>query len=87
MVDVLLRAGANPARTHPEGETPLLAASRSGSVATVRLLLARGVDVNAAESFQKTTPLMWAAAEGHRDVVDLLLEAGADPNGRRTSRR
>ena len=46
----------------------------------MRLLLARGVDVNAAEAFQKTTALMWAAAEGHIDVVDLLLEAGADPN-------
>ena len=46
----------------------------------MRLLLARGVDVNAAEKFQKTTALMWAAAEGHIDVVDLLLEAGADVN-------
>ena len=45
----------------------------------MRLLLARGVDVNAAEKFQQTTALMWAAAEGHVDVVDLLLEAGADP--------
>ena len=32
MVDLLLRAGANPSRAHPEGETPLLAAARSGSV-------------------------------------------------------
>ena len=73
-------SGANPSRAHPEGETPLLAAARSGSVPTVRLLLARGVDVNAAETFQKTTALMWAAAEGHIEVVDLLIEAGADVN-------
>jgi uncharacterized protein len=87
MVDLLLRAGANPSKAHPEGETPLLAASRTGSVPTVRHLIARDVDVNAAEGFQQTTPLMWAAAEGHRDVVALLLEAGADPNrqGRVTS--
>ena len=57
-----------------------MAAARAGSVPAVRLLLARGVDVNAAEKFQKTTALMWAAAEGHVDVVDLLLKAGADPN-------
>jgi ankyrin repeat protein len=57
-----------------------MAASRSGSVPAVRLLLARGVQVNTAESFQKTTALMWAAAEGHIDVVDVLIEAGADPN-------
>jgi ankyrin repeat protein len=80
MVDLLLRSGANPAKAHPEGETPLLAAARSGSVDTVRLLLARGVDVNHAETFQNTTALMWAAAEGHIDVVDLLIEAGADLN-------
>jgi ankyrin repeat protein len=80
MVDLLLRAGANPSRAHPEGETPLLAAARAGSVPAVRHLLARGVDVNHAESFQNTTALMWAAAEGHIDVVDVLIEAGADPN-------
>ena len=36
MVDLLLQAGANPARAHPEGETPLMAAARSGSVPAVR---------------------------------------------------
>jgi ankyrin repeat protein len=78
MVDLLLRSGANPSLAHPEGETPLMAAARAGSVPAVRALVSRGADVNAAESFQKTTALMWAAAEGHIDVVDLLLEAGAD---------
>jgi ankyrin repeat protein len=80
MVDLLLRSGANPSKAHPEGETPLMAASRSGSVPTVRLLLTRGVDVNAAEKVQNTTPVMWAAAEGHIDVIDVLIEAGADLN-------
>ena len=64
----------------PAGETPLMAAARSGSVPAVTLLLDRTVDVNAADTFQKTTALMWAAVEGHADVVDLLLKAGADPN-------
>jgi ankyrin repeat protein len=49
-------------------------------VPAVRLLLARGVDVNAAETYQQTTALMWAAAENHLDIVDLLIEAGADVN-------
>ncbi len=80
MMSVLLKAGADPTRTHPAGETPLMAASRSGSVRAVQLLLEQRVDVNAAETVQKTTALMWASAEGHTDVVDLLLAAGADPN-------
>jgi ankyrin repeat protein len=80
MIELLLQSGANASLAHLEGETPLLAAARAGSVPSVRLLLARGVDVNAAETYQKTTALMWAAAEGHLDVVDVLLEAGADVN-------
>ena len=52
----------------------------------MRLLLTRGVDVNAAEKVQNTTPVMWATS-GHIDVVDVLIEAGADPIGRDTSRR
>jgi uncharacterized protein len=79
-MDALLKAGADPSLAHPEGETPLMAASRSGHVDAVRLLLARNVDVNAADHYQEETALMWAAAEGHTDIVSVLLEAGADPN-------
>ena len=57
-----------------------MAASRSGSVPAVRLLLEGKVDVNASEPVQKTTALMWAATEGHADVADVLLAAGADPD-------
>jgi ankyrin repeat protein len=87
MMGLLIKAGADPARAHRDGETPLMAAARSGSVPAVRLLLDRKVDVNAAESVQKTTALMRAAAEGHGEVVSVLLKAGADPNlqGRITS--
>ena len=80
MMAALLKAGADPARGLPAGETPLAAAARAGSVPAVKLLLERTVDLNAADTVQKTTPLMWAAVEGHTDVVDLLLKAGADPN-------
>src|SRR5678815_5511372 len=80
MVEILLKAGADPKHAHTEGETPLMAASRAGSVPAVRLLLDRGADPNAADAFQQETALMWASAEGHVDVVDVLLNAGADPN-------
>ena len=82
IMDALLKAGADPSMSHPEGETPLMAASRSGHLDAVRLLLARKVDVNAADKYQEQTALMWGAAEGHGDVVSALLDAGADPNRR-----
>ena len=55
-----------------------MTAARTGSVAAVRALLARGADVNAKEQLRGQTALMWAAAENHTDVVRALVEAGAD---------
>ena len=70
----------NATRWHAEGETPLMAAARTGHVDAVQLLLAHGSFVNAADPFQEETALMWASAEGHLEVVKALLAAGADPN-------
>ena len=69
----------------------------------VKLLLARGVDVNAKEAGRGQTALMWAASEGsHAEVVQALVEQrrryqGCGPTGgftpflfavqRRTTRR
>ena len=80
MIELLIEAGADATLAHPEGETPLMAASRTGRVEALELLLAAGADVNATDSFQEQTALMWAATDGHLDAVDVLLEAGADPN-------
>jgi ankyrin repeat protein len=76
----LLEGGADIAAATREGETPLMAAARTGRVEAVSLLLERGSDPNATESYQGQTALMWAAAEGHANVVALLLDSGADPN-------
>jgi ankyrin repeat protein len=57
-----------------------MAASRTGRVDAVKLLLSSGSFVNAADPFQEETALMWASAEGHVEVVKALLAAGADPN-------
>ena len=54
----------------------------TGAAAAVKMLLARGAAVNAAEPSQRQTALMWAAAERHADVVGLLVEAGADLRAR-----
>jgi ankyrin repeat protein len=56
-------------------------ASRTGSVAAMKVLAGHGADVNAKED-HGTTPLMWAAAEGHPDAVKLLIELGADVSAR-----
>jgi uncharacterized protein len=77
---VLLDHGADVARAVRDGETPLMAAARSGNQEAVQLLLERGSDPNAAETLGGQTALMWAAAEGHLEIVNALLGAGADPN-------
>ena len=61
------------------GFSPLLFAARGGELASARLLVAAGADVNA------TTPdgagaLAIAALSGHGAVGAFLLESGADPN-------
>ncbi len=62
----------------PGGFTPLMFAARSGDIATVRLLLDAGADIDAATD-EYGTPLVIAAASGHEDLALDLLAAGADP--------
>ena len=60
------------------GNAPLHYAAQAGHLAMVELLLARGADVNARNSFQQT-PLHFAASWNESSVVHRLLECGADP--------
>jgi ankyrin repeat protein len=82
MLDLLLKAGADPNAAQSEGETALMTAARTGVAAAVKTLLAYGADVNATESWRGQTALMWAAAEGHAEAIQELLEAGAQVNAR-----
>ena len=50
----------------------------TGNADAVRVLIARGADVNAKEPSQNQDALMWAASERHPNVVRLLVEAGAN---------
>jgi ankyrin repeat protein len=66
------------------GRTPLLiAASRRGSGAVVRLLLERGADpaVKCASYFGEMTPLDYAALAGDEEAVRTLAGRGARRNG------
>ena len=61
------------------GFTPLLFAARGGDVASARLLVAAGADVNEAAP-DGASALAIAALSGNGAVAALLLDAGADPN-------
>jgi ankyrin repeat protein len=61
------------------GDTPLLFAARSGDLASARLLVASGADVNEADAWGVSTVVL-AAHSGFTALVEFLLERGADPN-------
>ena len=61
------------------GFTPLLFAARVGDLASARLLVAAGADVNEATP-DGASALAVAALSGHGAVGALLLDHGADPN-------
>ena len=61
------------------GYTPLLFAARVGDLASAKLLVAAGADVNDQPPYG-TSATVVAAHSGHRDVAAYLLEQGADPN-------
>ncbi|HYZ84792.1 MAG TPA: ankyrin repeat domain-containing protein, partial [Bryobacteraceae bacterium] len=69
--------GADANATMNGGESVLMLAARSGNVEAVKVLLARGANLNSRERLGQTA-LMWAAAEGHTAVVRALIDAGAD---------
>ncbi len=77
LAKVLLDAGADVDRGGQQGWSPLIAASRHGTLDSVRLLLARGatvdkVDVHGLRAVHR------AAMGRHKAVADALIAAGAE---------
>src|SRR5262245_11169898 len=67
-------------RAIPHGnDTPLLFAARVGDLASAKLLVGAGANVNDADAWG-ITPTVLAAHSGFTDLVEFLLEKGADPN-------
>ncbi len=56
--------------------TPLMVAAANGQPDVLRVLLARGADIEADDFFGRTA-IVYAAANGHADCVRLLLTAGS----------
>ena len=79
MVELLVRKGAEPDGGRPDGTTPLHMAVLCNHPETVKVLLANGAKVNAADDLGLTA-LHYAAGAPFEDptVTDLLLAAGAD---------
>ena len=85
--DVWSQVMAVPPHARPEnsreiphgGNTALMFAARAGDVASAKLLVAAGADVDDADAWG-VSALALAAHAGHRDVAEWLLGAGADPN-------
>ena len=85
IAQLLLDYGVNPNVENALGETPLHKvsqgeySSQEHGVGIARLLLERGVDVDARCKFYSTA-LHYAALRGNSDIVQLLLEHDANPN-------
>ncbi|KAI1073287.1 hypothetical protein LB507_010815 [Fusarium sp. FIESC RH6] len=64
----------------PETCTDLIMASYIGLPVIVKLLLDKGAEIEARDSYNLEPPLLWAVWAGHEDVAKLLLERGANAN-------
>ena len=61
------------------GDTPLMFAARVGDLASARLLVAAGANVNDADAWTISAATL-AAHSGFADLLEFLLERGADPD-------
>jgi len=73
-------SGADRNFKTPDGETPLMAAARSGKVDAAKTLLAAGADINAKETWGGQSAIMWAAAQSQADMVKFLASKDANLN-------
>ena len=62
-------------------KTPLSLATREGHKEIVKLLIAKGADVNVKDK-REQTPLHAAAFGGHKEIAELLIANGGDVNAR-----
>jgi ankyrin repeat protein len=73
-----LDSGVDPDESDDNGSTPLMAASRFGYIGIAELLIEKGADINAQNSWGWTA--LQQACNGKIDVIKYLLSKGANPN-------
>ena len=79
ITELLISSGGDVSEPTPEGSVPpivLAAYTEFGDTSIARLMLERGVDVNAANVHQETA-LTWARRRSHEDLIEILRKAGA----------
>jgi ankyrin repeat protein len=69
----------DPARLPNRVDKPLAFAAAYGNVDIVKMILARGADINGQVAYGDV-PLIKAAEHGNRDIIVYLVEQGADVN-------
>jgi FOG: Ankyrin repeat len=73
----LVKAGANVEAKANNGGTPLILASTSGHLTTVKFLVEEGhANVEAKDKEDGYTPLIWASGNGDLTTVKFLVEEG-----------
>jgi cytohesin len=85
LVDLLIKAKANPKAANREGATPLWLASVNGDAPIVAALLNAGADANEKLPLGRT-PLMEASRTGNVEAMKVLLDHGAAVNAKETLR-
>ncbi len=56
----------------------LIEAAKEGNLDRIKLLIAKGADINTTDS-RGGTPLHWAVYYGNKEIVNFLLMQGANP--------
>jgi ankyrin repeat protein len=77
-IRLFLNAGMNPNAKDGEGKTALIAASEAGRDQVVKLLLAKGADIEAKDNERDATALLWASAKEKTKTMRILLDKGAN---------
>ena len=79
-VPLLIQSGANPGARDTRNNTTLLFATFADNIPLMKLLIDKGVDVNAAGKNREWTPVMIAAGLNNLEALKLLISKGADVN-------